>query len=223
MSAIQIVIADDHHIFVEGLKKVLAYHPEHTLEVIGVAHTGKEALHLCRTLRPDILLLDLNMPELDGLAVLEGLKTQIGPPKVVVLTMYDDPKIVKSAFKQGAEGYLLKDGPLEELSKAIIEVKQGNNYLGHGVGFSEGYRSGDHPEPAQQAFDDRFIQKHHLTPRELEVLHLIVQAKSNKEIGKELYISEQTVSVHRKNIMRKLSVSNTAALIKVAYEFGMGQ
>lgn len=218
---VKIIIADDHPIFIEGIKRVLK-EPRGGMrfEVVGEAHTGKGLLQLVRKTEADLLLLDMNLPDIDGLEVLAHLwRNKHNPLKIITVTMYDEPKIVKAAFKARVDGYILKGNGVQELYDAIEEVMAGNTFMGAGVSITNGIgsrmRNGNQ---AGSSFQDRFIKKYHLTKRELEVLGLISQALSNKEIAKELYISDQTVSVHRKNIMRKLGVSNTAGLIKVAYD-----
>ena len=218
--ALNIIVVDDHQIFIEGLKKVLNELEGFNCRIVGEANNGNDFLRLVRRVDADLMFLDMNLPDMDGLEILESLKKNSARPiKKIVMTMYDEPKIVKSAFKLGVDGYILKGNGIDELKKAMKEVMLGNTFMGDGVNLTNGIGKskvvkGSYSTP----FQDRFIKKYHLTKRELEVLSLISQAMSNKEIAKELYISDQTVSVHRKNIMRKLGVSNTAGLIKVAYD-----
>ena len=223
MYIIRTVIADDHPIFVEGLKQVLMSNPDFRFRITAIACDGRSALHQVKHKKSeiDLFILDLNLPELDGLEVLEALETEKQHMRILILSMYEDPKLVREAFKAGADAYLLKSQLSEELFLGIKTIIAGNRYLGKGVSLhtfdEDGITGASAPTPGY-AFEDKFIRKHNLTKREMEILQLITKAKSNKEIGLELYISDQTVSVHRKNIMRKLGVSNTAALIKVAYE-----
>lgn len=214
MNRIRVVLADDHLIFQQGLKRLLEVGLEMDIEVVAAATSGRELIGLLKTTRPHIVLLDLNMPGMDGLDAFKTIKEWNGGLKVIVLTMYDDAKIVKTALKAGVDGYILKQFGLEEVLNAIKEVLAGNVYTGKGIEFSNNRVLNSRN---QDKFDDKFVRKYRLTKRELEILQLIGQAMSNKEIAKELYISDQTVSVHRKNIMRKLNVSNTAGLIRVAY------
>lgn len=211
---IRVIIADDHVLFLDGLKRVLAESDAFNFDIVGTATSGLEVIRLVKMNKPHIVFLDLNMPGKDGLAVLEEIKTWNKEIKVIVVTMYDKPKIIKSAIKIGCKGYILKMYGKHELFAAVEAVLSGETYIGQGIEFnSQGI-----PKKEDVRFDDSFIRKHKLTKRELEILRLISQALSNKQIGKELFISDQTVSVHRKNIMRKLGVSNTAGLIKVAYD-----
>ena len=211
---IRVIIADDHVLFLDGLKRVLAESTAFNFDIVGTATSGLEVIRLVKMNKPHIVFLDLNMPGKDGLAVLEEIKAWNKEIKVIVVTMYDKAKIVKSAIKIGCKGYVLKMYGKHELFAAVEAVLSGETYIGEGIEFtSQGI-----PKKEDVRFDDSFIRKHKLTKRELEILRLISQAFSNKQIGKQLFISDQTVSVHRKNIMRKLGVSNTAALLKLAYE-----
>ena len=211
---IRIIIADDHNLFLDGLTRVLGESEIFNFHIVGVATSGQEVIRLVKMNKPHIVFLDLNMPGLDGLAVLEEIKACNKEIKVVVVTMYNEGKIVKAAIKAGCKGYVLKMYGKNELFTAVEAILSGETYIGKGIDFdSQGI-----PKKENFRFDDSFIRKHKLTKRELEILRLISDALSNKQIGKELFISDQTVSVHRKNIMRKLGVSNTAGLIKTAYE-----
>lgn len=213
-NVIRVIIADDHLLFTDGLKQVLSESKEFDFDVVGVATSGQELMRLVKINKPHIVFLDLNMPGKDGLAALEEIRGWNKEIKVVVVTMYSDTKIVKSALKLGCRGYILKMHGKHELFAAIESILAGETYVGKGIDFSnQGI-----PKKEDVRYGDSFIRKHKLTKRELEILRLISQALSNKQIGKELFISDQTVSVHRKNIMRKLGVSNTAGLIKAAYD-----
>lgn len=218
---IRTVIADDHQLFTEGLKNILRRSDRFQFQIIGEAENGKELLPILDRTFPDLLLLDLNMPESDGLEVLQHVRNQYKEMKIVALTMYDEAKLVKSAFKAGVDGYILKNSDPSELIDAIEEVMKGKTYIGvgvHLVGIPTTNGKTHRADKEKEKFEDKFIKKYNLTKREIEILKLISQAYSNKEIAQELFISDQTVSVHRKNIMRKLSVSNIASLIKLAYD-----
>lgn len=217
---IRTVIADDHQLFTEGLKNILRRTDKFEFQIIGEAENGRDLLPILKRTYPDLLLLDLNMPDTDGLDVLDSIRDNYGDMKILALTMYDEAKLVKSAFKAGVDGYILKNSDPYELLNAIDEVLKGKTYIGIGVQLV-GHRVNGNTFLADKEkgkFEDKFIQKYNLTKREIEILKLISQAFSNKEIAQELFISDQTVSVHRKNIMRKLNVSNIAGLIKVAYD-----
>lgn len=223
MQNIRTVIADDHQLFMEGLKNILRKSDQFNFDIVGEAANGIEVIPLLKSSYVDLLLLDLNMPESDGFDVLLKIRDQYPDLKILALTMYDEAKLVKAAFKAGVDGYVLKQTGPSELNRAIDVVMQGRTYVGDGVDiignqFVNGAVVNSNKKVKRDKFEDKFIQKYNLTKRELEILRLITQALSNKEIAKELFISDQTVSVHRKNIMRKLGVSNIAGLIKIAYD-----
>jgi len=230
MQTIKLVIADDHRLFIEGLKTLLLSNKEIDIEIVGETGDGKEVSSLVRRSRPDVLILDLNMPGKDGLDVLAEVKQNKinSKMRIIALTMYDDTKLVKSAFKDGIDGYILKTAATTDLINAIKTVLTGDTFFGKGVYVhrpnipSASVDRFGNMQPggadSNQNYEDRFNKKHNLTKRELEILRLISRAKNNKEIAKTLFISDQTVSVHRRNLMRKLNVSSTAGLIKIAYD-----
>ncbi len=220
MQTFKTIIADDHEIFLEGLKNVLRRYPKDMqFHIVGEAANGCELISLLKHQPADLLILDLNMPEKDGLEVLQFIRRSHLGILTLALSMYESPKIIRSAFKAGLHGYVLKDRGIEALFAGIREISCGNTHLCEGISLSNGAvkarAAGRQP---RYLANDRFVKKHSLTKRELEILQLITQALSNKEIAKALFISDQTVSVHRKNIMRKLGVSNTAGLVKIAFD-----
>lgn len=223
MQLIKTVIADDQRIFLEGLKTVLQQNADFRFDILASVHNGRELLRTLKKTKAELLILELNLPGVDGIEIIKQIKKERLPIRVLALTAYDDSKIIKSAFKAGANAYLLKNQHIEELFVAVREIQEGNNFLGEGVALnsSNGKASKTSTLRQNHFFEDSFIKKHHLTKRELEILSHITQALSNKEIAKILFISDQTVSVHRKNIMRKLGVSNTAGLIKAAYDHSL--
>ena len=216
MRFLNILVADDHPIFVEGLQAVLS-NPggKFAYTIKGVARTGSQLTKMLSEGHADLLLMDLNLPETDSLKMMPSFKKGSNNTRVLVMTMYDDPRLVKAAFKAGADGYMLKSGTKDELFRAIEEVIEGHTYLGHGIALVD-YRQGNGSDNVSP--DSRFARKYGLTRREIEVMRYIGQALNNKDIAAKLFISDQTVSVHRKNIMRKLGVNNTATLIKMAFE-----
>lgn len=216
MRFLNVLVADDHPIFVEGLQSVLSDSGgKFVYKIKGVARTGAQVTQLLSESQTDLLLMDINLPETDGLKILPVVKKDSSNTRVLVMTIYDDPRLVKAAFKAGADGYMLKSGSKDELFRAIEEVIEGHTYLGNGVALVENRlnNGADAISP-----DKRFARRYGLTRREIEIMRYIGQALNNKAIAEKLFISDQTVSVHRKNIMRKLSVNNTASLIKIAFE-----
>jgi len=220
--ALRTVVADDHALFRLGLRRFLTQCKTPSFHIVEEAKDGKQALASCHKWRPDLLILDMNMPGVDGLGVLASLAERPAAAYKLVLCEYSSPKIVRAALEAGADGYLLKNGAPEELCRAVTQICSGETFLGAGVQLNKTRRQQAKDFLAERyTAEDPFLKKYSLTKRELEILQLITQAMSNKEIGKTLYISDQTVSVHRKNIMRKLGVSNTAGLIKTAYDFSL--
>ena len=221
MQTFRTIIADDHEIFLEGLKTVLRRYPQDMqFQIVGEATNGLELINLLKHKATDLLTFDLNMPGKDGLEVLQFIHHARIPILTLALTMYESPKIVRTALKAGVDGYVLKDKGVAPLFTGIREIASGHTYVSEGItignnGVARTKAVGRQP---RYLASDRFVKKHSLTKRELEILQLITQALSNKEIAKTLFISDQTVSVHRKNIMRKLGVSNTAGLVKIAYD-----
>lgn len=222
LPVIRIIIADGQQIFIEGLKTILSRGEQFCFEVVGEALTGNSLLKLMKNIPADILFLDMGLADMDGLEVLSSMKElDCQQVKIVTLSIFDEPKVVKAAFKAGTDAYVLKSSNAREIFEAVGAVLRGETYMSLGLSLTND--TGRNSLSMQEgklliSYDDRFVRKYNLSKRELEVLKLVAQAMTNKDIAKELYISDQTVSVHRKNIMRKLGVGNTASLIKMAYE-----
>ena len=216
MKYLNVLVADDQPIFVEGLRAVLS-EPAHPIRcrVSGVANNFGEVRELLDRQDTDLLLLDLQLPESEGFRILPVVKNGQHNMRVLIMALHNDPHLVRAALKAGADGYMLKSGTKDELFKAIETVTAGNTFIGSGLSLQETHAAAKNKEYATA---QRFAQQHGLTRRELEIMHFIGQAMNNKDIAKKLYISDQTVSVHRKNIMRKLGVNSTASLIKIAFE-----
>lgn len=214
MDNLRVAIADDHALYAEALQLLLQSTDRFNVQVAGVVQNGRELLDFLENRKVELILLDLNMPVMGGLDALPLIKRDYPGVKVIVVTMYDDAKFIKDVLnKHQGDGYFLKTNPFEELLDAIEAVMAEDVYLCAGLKvFPKHLTNGD------KQFEDEFQLRHRLTPRETQILHMISHAKSNKEIADELFISDQTVMVHRKNIMRKLNLSNTAGLIKFALD-----
>ena len=205
--AIRILLADDHALLRQGIKRVLNF--EDDLEVVGEAEDGQEALARTLMLKPDILLLDINMPGLTGLDVTKQLKQARTRTKIIALTIHDSDNYVLELLKNGALGYLLKDVEPSVLIKAIHMVNEGNPFV--------------YPKLAERLFgstavygDVSRMAKERLTPREMDVLGCIAKGFSNQDIGKALGLSEKTVKNHLTSIFHKLKVNDrTQALVYV--------
>jgi DNA-binding NarL/FixJ family response regulator len=212
---IRVLVADDHPAYRRGLELMLAEVEE--LQVVGMAETGAVAVELAASLSPDVVLMDLRMPDLDGIeATRRIVRTHAGPaPAVVVLTMFDDDESVFAAMRAGAHGYLLKGADQEEIVRAIVAAAAGEAIFGPEVAARvvEHFAAG--ADSAARAFPS-------LTEREREVLGLIAAGKGNATIAHELMISLKTVRNHVSNIFTKLQVSDRAGAIVKARRAGLG-
>jgi DNA-binding NarL/FixJ family response regulator len=210
MTAIRLLIVDDHPVVRDGLRGMFAGNQD--FEVLGEASNGAEALTLAEVLRPDVILMDLRMPGVDGVTAIRQLSerapNQEGRTRILVLTTYDSDSDVVPAIEAGATGYLLKDSPREELFRAVRAAHRGEAVLAPSVAnrLVNQLRS-----PVQEA----------LSNRELEVLILIAQGLSNREIATKLFISEATVKTHLIHLYEKLEVNDRAAAVSAAYERGL--
>jgi len=213
---LNLIVADDHPIFTTGLKTVLAQAGSRYRFVIGgIARTGLQLTELLRISKADVLMCEIFLPDSDGSKLIASLRRANPDLKILVVTAQEDSRLVKAAFRSGADGYLLKTATETELLTALEAVVEGKTYVGQGIELVDRTRGSG---VGDNASEHRFARHYGLTRREMEVMRHIGQALNNKEISERLFISDQTVSVHRKNIMRKLSVNNTASLIKIAYE-----
>jgi len=205
--SIRVLIVDDHPMVAEGLQSILESYDD--IEVIGSLSNGREAVERAADLAPDVILMDLNMPDLGGLSATEILLERAPATRIIILTMHDSPEYISSALNHGAMGYILKDVPTDEIKQAIDAVMLGNKYLCTGAKGSLKPKDGN--------------TRVALTNREQTILLELAQGKSNKEVAQRLDISVRTVETHRKNIKRKLGISSTAGLTRYALEYGMLQ
>ena len=204
---IRVLIVDDHPMVAQGIQSVLESFDE--LEIVGVLNNGRAVVDQLESLNPDVILMDLNMPEMGGLTATEMVIEQRPGTQVLVLSMHDSPEYISSALAHGAMGYVLKDVPTDEIKLAIDAVMRGEKYLCTGAAGSLEPKSNG----AREA----------LTGREQTILLQLAQGNSNKDVAIELEISVRTVETHRKNIKRKLGISSTAGLTRYAMEHGVLQ
>lgn len=202
---VRIVVADDHPVVRAGIVGLLAGEPD--LEVVGEAADGAEAVELTRTLRPDVVLMDLRMPVLDGTAATQQILAGPGGARVVVLTTYETDTDILRAVEAGASGYLLKDTPRDELVAGIRGVARGETVLA--------------PSVAQRLVANVRRADERLTPREVEVLSEVARGRSNAQVGAVLFISEATVKTHLLRIFTKLAVDDRTRAVTVAIERGI--
>jgi len=205
------MVVDDHRLVREGLTSLLRITPE--IEVVGEASNGDEAVAKARVLKPDVVLMDISMPGMNGITATKLIKKDLPETKVIMLTMLDQEGYVYEAVKAGATGYLLKNAGLEELVKAVKEVHKGGATL--------------HPEAQAQLLKEYVYlvrsnrDTYGLSEREMEVLQLLADGLSNKEIGERLFISLQTVKTHITHIFEKLGVSDRTEAVAAALRRGL--
>ena len=208
----RVLIADDHAIVRAGLRALLAEEPE--FELVGEAVGGYEAIQLVEQTQPDVLILDLSMPDLDGISVTRKIKPLFPDLKILILTLHEDEALLKEAIKAGAAGYILKRAAEAELISAIQVICRGDLYIDPSMlrGLLE-----ETPNP-------RIVQKdagESLTPRETGILKLIVEGYTNRQVGQELNISVRTVEGHRSNISDKLGLHSRVELVRYARQHGL--
>jgi DNA-binding NarL/FixJ family response regulator len=214
MMTVRLLIADDHAVVREGLRLILSAQPD--FEVVGEAATGREAVALAQRLKPDVVLMDISMPELNGLDATLALATDDGPPRIIVLSMHASSEYVFEAFRAGARGYLVKESAGREVVEAIREVWHGRRYVS--------------PRIASEVIEDYIHARadagvksplERLSSRERQVLQYVVDGRSSAEIGRLLNLSPKTVETYRSRLMRKLGVENVAHLVRFAIEHGV--
>ncbi|MDL1879293.1 response regulator transcription factor [Cytophagia bacterium CHB2] len=211
MDQIRILVADDHPVVRDGLVAILSTQPD--FEVVGEAGAGPEAVERALQTRPDVMLLDLEMPGADGVEVLRQLQAAHLGVRVIVFTAFDTDERILGAVQAGAQGYLLKGAPRQELFQAVRVVHAGGSLL-QPVIASKLLRQVSQPSRSAAAANE-------LTPRELEVLHLLALGRLNKEIAAQLVISERTVKFHVSSIMSKLGAGNRTEVVSLAAQQGL--
>ncbi len=211
---IRILLADDHKIIREGLQSLLE--KEDGMEVVGFAENGRTAVKLANKFKPDVIIMDISMPDLNGIDATKQILSEMPEIKVIALSTYSDRRFVVGMIKAGVSGYLLKDCAFEELAGAIKTVIKGQTYLSPGIAST-----------VVKSIKDRLLKDEApglisiLTDREREVLQLISEGKSTKEIASSLNVSVKTIETHRQKIMSKLNVRSIAELTKLAVKEGL--
>jgi two-component system response regulator NreC len=210
----RVVIVDDHAIIREGLRSLFSSSKD--FEVVGEAENGREAIKRIAETKPDLVLTDLSMPKMNGMDMIETIKKESPDTKVIALTVHRTEEYVLATLKAGADGYVLKEADYAELMMAVKNVLKGKHYLSPEISgkLIDGYLDGRKSAKIGSVWEI-------LTRREREILKLIAEGHKNKEIAKQLYISVNTVEKHRSNIMDKLNLHSTAALIAFAMEKGL--
>ncbi|MGM0619979.1 MAG: response regulator [Bacteroidota bacterium] len=212
--AIKVLIADDHQLFREGLMNLISSAPD--IEVIGEAKDGKEATEKVKTLNPDVVLIDIGMPRMNGIEATRIIKKQQPGIKVIALSMHSDRQFVKGILEAGSDGYLLKNCTYRQLIEAIKTVVEGKKYLSQDITemVIQGYL-----DPAEEVAGN----KTELSERELEILKLYAEGKSTREISEKLFISVKTVGTHKQHIFEKLGLKSNADMVKYAIKEGLIQ
>jgi DNA-binding NarL/FixJ family response regulator len=210
MNKIKVLLTDDHQIIIDGLKSLLKNSDE--IVVAAEANNGREALRILELLSIDVVLMDIDMPVLNGIETLKEIRKQFRNVKVIILSMHNEAGMIKSLMDIGANGYLLKSCSQDELIGAIKKVSTGQNYFSTDVTLALLNTSKTSTSEQKNEL---------LTDRETEILKLIAAGFSNKEIGDQLFISHRTVDTHRTNLMKKLDVNNIAGLISYAIRNGI--
>lgn len=210
--AIRILIADDHGVMRAGLRAILEDEP--SIEVVGEAASGEEVLHKTEVLLPDIILLDIGMPGMDGIEAARQLKKSASKAKILILSVYEDESLLREAIRAGASGYIVKKAAGEELLDAIRAVSRGYMYVHPSITrllVSDLSQEADAGKTALET----------LTPRELEIMGYIIRGFTNRQIAETLFISSRTVEGHRASLFNKLGMKNRVELVEFAEKYGL--
>ncbi|RME43339.1 MAG: DNA-binding response regulator [Chloroflexi bacterium] len=215
MTSIRVLLAEDHHVVREGLHLLLDTQPD--MKVVGEASSGRQAVDLAARLKPDVAVLDISMPDMDGLEATKLIRTESPGTQVLILSMHQSDVYFYRALEAGAAGYVVKKAASEELLHAVRAVAQGDAYFHPSVArklLSDFRRGGEKATPGPPGY-------HKLTEREKEVMWLLINGYVNQEIADKLFISPSTVQAHRSHILEKLGVSSVIDLVRYAIRHGL--
>lgn len=219
-SPIRVLLADDHDILRQGLKMLLSLQQE--MQVVGEARTGREAVEMAQELQPDVVVMDITMPEMDGLEACRIIHNQQPATQVLFLTMHESEEYFLQSLHMGAAGYLVKKAAPTELQMAICEVARGGAFLYPGLAKALIRAYVEDAAPASPAQASNLAQELQvLSPRELEVLRLVAEGRTNQEIADQLVLSIKTVQAHRANVMEKLGMHDITKLVRFAVRHGL--
>jgi len=211
--SIRILLADDHKIVRDGLRTLIG--KEAGMEVIGEAENGRKALKMAEKIRPNVVIIDVTMPDMNGIEATKKMVTEIPGVKVIALSMHSDRRFVLGMLEAGASGYLMKDCAFDELAKAVRSVSTGQTYLSPSIVdvLVKGY--------LDRVNEKLSVARSPLTEREREILQLLAEGRSSKEIAAHIGVSVKTVETHRRNMMQKLNMRSVAELTKYAIREGL--
>jgi DNA-binding NarL/FixJ family response regulator len=219
MTAFKAVLADEQVLFIEGIKRMLAEMDNPEVEVIAAASTGKDLLEIIEMNEIDLIIFELNFLDMDYDELIKKIRSINPEVKLFILSAYGNIKLVRSCFNKGIDGFALKSNSLENFKKGIIEVMQDKIFMGDGLHVAPQINKEESTIPRDKTMiNDRFMLKQKLTNRELQILKMVIDGMNNRQISKELYISHETVGVHKKNIKKKLNVNSTPQLIDFVKE-----
>ena len=212
---ITVGLADEYPIFSAAFEQFLAHKAPFDIDVKWAVHSGRKLMESLRRDPVQILITELRLSEIDGIDLLEQIKDSYLNTRIIVLTQYENKKYIKLAFSRGTDGYVLKSSSPQDIFQCFSKILQGENYMGENVSMGPKINA-PNGSPRSREFDqeDRFVVQSELTIREKEILSQIQDGKSNKQIAAELFISDQTVSVHKRNMMRKFNVHNCKELLE---------
>jgi DNA-binding NarL/FixJ family response regulator len=206
----RILLVDDHQLFLEGLKALIS--SQDHMEVVGQASNGRDAVKLCRQLNPDVVIMDISMPDQNGIEAARDMRAEFPDVKIIALSMHKKPHFVRQMIEAGANGYVLKGCAFEEIATAIEAVSSDGGYICPEVAGTIMDLVG---KPGEQSLLDQ------LTPRERQIIQLIAEGKRSKEIAFDLLVSVKTVETYRTQLMRKLKIDSIAGLTKFAIQNGL--
>ncbi|MBZ0203443.1 MAG: response regulator transcription factor [Ignavibacteria bacterium] len=216
MKTTKILIVDDHEVVRDGLRNILT--SLDNISIAGEAGNGEDAVKMYSTLKPDLVIMDISMPGMNGIEATRVIKEKDPDARILILTMHDNQEYLNQIIRSGAKGFILKNTDKEELLEAVKTVSGGENFFSKDI---SKLIIDNYIRTAKETEKNDGYKEVPLTKREIEILKLIASGYSNQEIANILYISYNTVDTHRKNIMHKLSIKNTAGLVRYAIEKGL--
>lgn len=211
-----ILIVDDHPLFREGLKSIITRNSR--FEVVGEAGTGKQALLLAKQLRPDLVVMDISLPDKSGIDVTSDIRRLLPETRVVIVSIHSKIDHISEAFRAGATGYVVKESAADRLAQGLVAVSRGEYFLDTSLSHKVVEKLMEFPEKDAKITDARYER---LTPREQQVMRLLAEGLSTKEIAEKLFISPKTVENHRANLMSKLDLHSTMELVRYAARLGL--